>query len=117
VREEADWPDDYFTGEMVYPWMFEEYARLRPLATAAELLAEVDDWPALYDVDVLRRNAVPVAAAVYEEDMYVERAFSLETAETIGARVWLTSEYEHDALRVHGQVVVDRLLRMLRGEI
>src|SRR5262245_45540558 len=38
-----------FTGEMMYPWMFEEIAALRPFAQAAELLAAADDWPALYD--------------------------------------------------------------------
>jgi pimeloyl-ACP methyl ester carboxylesterase len=45
-----------FTGEMVYPWMFEEYAQLQPLREAAELLAERADWPPLYDPAVLRRN-------------------------------------------------------------
>ena len=39
-----------------------------------------DDWPRLYDLDVLRANTVPVAAAVYYDDMYVESAFSQETA-------------------------------------
>jgi len=28
-----------FTGEMVYPWMFDDYAALRPLKEAAEILA------------------------------------------------------------------------------
>ena len=28
-----------FTGDMVYPWMFEEYVHLRPLREAAEILA------------------------------------------------------------------------------
>ena len=107
----------YFTGEMVYPWMFDEYRGLRPLKRAAELLAEYEDWPPLYDVDRLRRNEVPVVAAVYENDMYVERAFSLETAETIGARVWVTSEYEHDGLRTWGDKVLGRLIAMRRGEV
>ena len=61
-----------FTGEMVYPWMLEDYEVLRPLAVCAEILAEKADWPRLYDLDVLRANTVPVAAAVYLDDMYVE---------------------------------------------
>jgi pimeloyl-ACP methyl ester carboxylesterase len=105
-----------FTGEMIYRWMFDEYRLLRPLKEAADLLAEKDDWPPLYDLDRLRRNRVPVVAAVYADDMYVERDFSLETAETIGARVWLTNEYEHDALRADGQRLLDRLFAMARGE-
>ena len=46
---------------------------------------------------------MPVAAAIYAEDMYVERAFSEETAARIrGLRPWLTNEYEHNALRADG---------------
>ena len=68
---------------MVYPWVFEDYGVLRPLREAADLLAEMDGWPALYDAERLRANEVPVAAAVYANDMYVERAYSEETAKTI----------------------------------
>ncbi len=72
-----------FTGEMVYPWMFNEYVELRPLKAAAEILAGMADWPALHDIETLRRNSVPCAAAIYYDDMYVERAFSEETAAAI----------------------------------
>ncbi len=107
----------HFTGEMIYRWMFDEYRYLRPLKDAAELLAEYDGWGALYDVDVLQANTVPVAAAVYHDDMYVERVFSEETAQTIrGCRIWVTSEYEHNALRSDGARLLDRLLGMLHGK-
>jgi pimeloyl-ACP methyl ester carboxylesterase len=52
-----------FTAEHVFPWMWEDYAGLRPHRAAAEILAE-HPWPALYDADQLRRNEVPVAATV-----------------------------------------------------
>jgi pimeloyl-ACP methyl ester carboxylesterase len=107
----------FFTGEMVYPWQFDEYRELQPLKEAAELLAEFEDWPPLYDVERLRANEVPVAAAVYENDMYVEREFSLETAGTIGAKAWVTSQYEHDGLRSWGDEVLGRLFAMRRGEV
>ena len=45
-----------FTGEMVYPWMFEEYEQLRPLREAANILAEYDAWPRLYDLATLQAN-------------------------------------------------------------
>jgi len=45
---------------MIFPWMFDDVASLRPLKEAAELLAAKDDWPALYDEDVLRNNIVRV---------------------------------------------------------
>lgn len=67
------------TGEMVFPETIAESAVLGPLSEVAEGLAKVI-WGRLYDVDVLRRNEVPVYAAVYIEDMYVDYEFSKETA-------------------------------------
>ena len=108
----------FFTGEMIYPWMFDEYRSLRPLKEAAEILAHDEEWPRLYDATVLRTNTVPCVAAIYYDDMYVERAFSEETAQTIGgARVWITNEYEHNALRADGEVLLNRLLGMLHGQL
>ena len=107
-----------FTGEMVYPWLFDEYAALRPLKEAAHLLAQFDGWPRLYDKEVLRQNSVPVAAAMYYNDMYVDRLLSEETASFIkGIRVWATSEYEHNGLRADGEKILGRLIDLVRGEI
>jgi pimeloyl-ACP methyl ester carboxylesterase len=105
-----------FTGEMIYPWMFENDPVLTPLAEAAEILARRDSWPPLYDAGRLRANGVPAAAAVYADDMYVPLEFSVPTARTIrGLRPWITNEYEHDGLRVHNGQVLDRLIAMVRG--
>ena len=105
-----------FVGEMIYPWFFEEDPALVPLRGTAELLARHEGWPRLYDPDRLARNAVPCAAAIYHDDMYVDRAMSLETAEAIGGlRSWVTNEYEHDGIRAGG-AVLDRLIAMARGE-
>jgi hypothetical protein len=88
------------------------------MRAAAEILAAAEDWPALYDLDQLRRNSVPVAAAVYDQDMYVERAFSEQAAATIaGCRMWVTNEYEHNGLRADGERVLGRLIDMVRGEV
>ncbi|MET8145952.1 alpha/beta fold hydrolase [Sphaerisporangium sp. NPDC005288] len=100
-----------FTGETIYPWMFDTDPILRPLRETAHLLAERPSWPALYDVARLEANTVPVSAAVYYNDMYVARELSLDTARTIkGLRPWITNEYEHDGLRAGGRTVLDRLL-------
>jgi pimeloyl-ACP methyl ester carboxylesterase len=105
-----------FTGEMTYPWMFENDPVLAPLAEAGEILAQRDSWPRLYDAERLRANEVPAAAAVYFDDMYVPVEFSVPTARTIrGLRPWITNEYEHDGLRVSGGKVLDRLIAMVRG--
>jgi pimeloyl-ACP methyl ester carboxylesterase len=107
-----------FTGEMIYPWMVEDDPVLAPLREAAELLAEKNDWPPLYDPGRLAACAVPTAAAVYYGDMYVPRELSMETAAAIrGLRAWVTSEWEHDGLRVSNGAVLDRLIAMNRGEL
>ncbi len=105
------------TGEMIYPWMFEEYASLRPLREEAELLAAFDGWPRLYDAARLAKNAVPCAAALYLEDMYVPRAFSEETAAAIrGLRLWSTNEFDHNGIRAEGERLLARLLDLVRGK-
>ena len=107
-----------FTGEMVYPWMFENDPVLAPLAQTAEALARREGWPPLYDAARLRASAVPAAAAVYFNDMYVPAELSLRTASAIGGLApWVTSEYEHDGLRVSHGAVLDRLIGMARGEM
>jgi hypothetical protein len=106
-----------FTGEMIYPWMFDEYKYLQPLKEAAEIIAAFEGWSRLYDLDQLQNNTVPCVAAVYYDDMYVERGFSEETARLIkGTRIWVTNEYVHSGLRLSGERILDRLLSMLRGE-
>jgi pimeloyl-ACP methyl ester carboxylesterase len=106
-----------FTGEMIYPGVFDHDPVLSPLAEAGERLARKADWPALYDPATLARTSVPVSAAVYFDDMYVPRELSLPTAQAIsGLRPWVTSEYEHDGLRVSNGAVLDRLISLARGE-
>ena len=110
-------PELLFTGEMIYPWMFEAHSELRPLREAAELLAQRDDWPALYDDRALADCSVPAAAVVYHDDMYVDRVGSLETAAAVrGLRAWVTNEYEHDGAAL-GERVFARLIDMVRGEV
>ena len=105
-----------FTGEVVRRWMFDEYARLRPLAAAADLLAERTDWPHLYDRSTLAVNRVPCAAAIYWDDLYVVRQASEATARAIaGLRPWVTSRYDHNGLRADGAAILDRLIRLTRG--
>ncbi|MFI2433379.1 alpha/beta fold hydrolase [Streptomyces sp. NPDC018693] len=106
-----------FTGETIHPWMFDCDPALRPLRDTADLLAAHTPWTPLYDPARLAANEVPVAAAIYHDDMYVDTAHSLRTAETIrGLRTWVTNEYEHDGVRTSGPRVLDRLLALTRDE-
>nr|WP_245885447.1 alpha/beta fold hydrolase [Kineococcus rhizosphaerae] len=110
-----DAPTFRFTGEHVYPWQFDEDPALVPLREAAHLLAADASLPPLYDADVLARTTVPVAAAVYVDDMFVPYAFSQATARAIrGARTFVTNEYQHDGLRMDGRRLLDVLFALAR---
>lgn len=104
------------TGEMVYPWYFDQDPALRPLREVAELLATKSDWKPLYDVDRLAVNTVPVAAAVYSDDIYVDRNLSLNTASAVrGLQVWETPDFHHDGIADDGEGIFSRLLGMARA--
>lgn len=74
----------YFTGEMIFPFMFDDYPELNRMKEVAESLAKYDRWDALYDEETLKHNTVPVYAASYIEDMYVEYDLARETARKVG---------------------------------
>ena len=91
---------------------------LRPFRGAAELLAAYDDWSPLYDLDRLAANQVPVLAAVYFDDMYVDADLQLDTAARVGnVRAWVTNEFEHDGLRADAGRVLGRLMDMRTGRV
>ncbi|MER5979956.1 alpha/beta fold hydrolase [Streptomyces sp. NPDC001857] len=106
------------TGETVHPWLFDVDPVLRPLRETAGLLAARTDWTPLYDPARLAANEVPVAAAIYHDDLYVDTAHSLRTARAVrGLRTWVTDEFEHDGVRAGGPRVLDRLLALTRDEV
>jgi pimeloyl-ACP methyl ester carboxylesterase len=103
-----------FTGEMMYPWMFAEIRGLRPFQGAVEVLATRPRWSELYDLERLAANDVPVAAAVYYDDMYVDSGLQLDTASRVGnLQAWVTNEYEHDGLGA--ERVFARLTELVRS--
>ena len=112
----ADKKDElFFTGEMLYPWMLDTYQSLQPLKGAAQILAEKSNWPMLYSEKNLKKNKVPVAAAVYTHDMYVDREYSMQIADVINnINVWETKSLEHNALRSNGKKVLDSLFARIK---
>ena len=109
-------PELLLTGEMVYPWYFEQDTALRPLKDVAELLAAKADWKPLYDPAQLAANTVPAAAAVYHDDIYVEHGLSLETAAAVrGLQAWESGDFHHDGIADDGEAIFGRLLGMVRS--
>lgn len=106
--------DVLLTGEMIYPWQFEQDPALTPLREVAEHLAQRTDWGPLYSEDVLSRNAVPAAAVVYFDDMFVPFEGSMKTASLVnGLRPIVTNDYQHDGIRRDGAALLGRLLAKL----
>lgn len=103
-----------FTGEMMFPWMFEDIRSLRPFKSGVEALAARESYSELYDPARLATNEVPIAAVVYHDDLYVDAGLSLETAQEVGNLAhWVTNEFEHDGIRQSGSVF-KRLVEMVR---
>jgi hypothetical protein len=119
-------PAPFFVGEMVGPWVGDDFASLKPLRRVAELLAQKTDWPQLYDPKALAACKVPsIAALVSLDDVFVEQTFSLDTAAllgrdsslgSLGARVWVTNELQHSGLRDEPAKVFGTLLAMANNE-
>lgn len=103
----------YLTGEHFMRRVFDEDPGLVPLKGVAEILASTTEAAPVYLPDVLAQNTVPVAAAVYYDDMFVPRELSVETGELIGARHYITNEYQHDGSAYSGGKVVSHLLDLL----
>ncbi|MEO7373116.1 MAG: alpha/beta fold hydrolase [Terrimesophilobacter sp.] len=104
-----------FTGEMVFPWQFEQDPALIPLREAAMELANRRGLSELYDPEALGVNEVPVAAAVYYDDMFVPRETSLHTASLVrGIQLIITNDYQHDGIRRDGEQLLDKLIQKVR---
>ncbi|KAF1843716.1 alpha/beta-hydrolase [Cucurbitaria berberidis CBS 394.84] len=103
----------FFTGEMIYPFMFECYPELIKMKAVGHLLAEEKNWPRLYDEEQLRKNEVPTYAAVYLDDMYVDYHLSMETASTIkGCKPFVTNMMYHNAIRAKTDDVLKELFTL-----
>lgn len=93
--------------------MFESYTELKQVREAADIIAKVDDWPALYDEAQLARNEVPVYAATYFDDMFVHFDLATNTAARInGIKQFITNTMYHDALRSKSGEVMQQLFNL-----
>lgn len=112
-----DLPDQatYFTGEMIFPFMFDDgiYSELPALRDVANQLATDSSWPSLYDRKQLSENTVPVYAAIYMDDMYVDFEYSLETARAIrGCKTFVTNRLYHNALGSKTEQIFEELWKL-----
>ena len=93
--------------------MFEDFAELRKLREAAELIAENDDWPELYDEEQLQNNEVPVYAVTYIDDMYVDYDLAQTTASKIKkCKHFITNVMYHNGLGSKSDEVMKQLFAL-----
>ncbi|KAI1637386.1 Alpha/Beta hydrolase protein [Biscogniauxia mediterranea] len=102
----------YFSGEMIYPFLFDVCPELAQMKETAQILAEFDQWEPLYSIEQLAKNEVPVYAACYD-DMYVDPDLARVTASRIrGIKVFETNVLFHNALRSKPEDVFRELLNL-----
>ncbi|CAK7214914.1 hypothetical protein SBRCBS47491_002312 [Sporothrix bragantina] len=103
----------FMSCEMIYPFMFDTYPELMEMKDAAAIVAEYDNWEDLYDEKQLAANRVPVYAATYIDDLYVDYGLAKETASKIGSiKVYETNGLYHNAIRARTDEVLTQLFRL-----
>ncbi|THV06178.1 alpha/beta-hydrolase [Dendrothele bispora CBS 962.96] len=117
VKALEDTEPIYFTGEMIFPENFDDYAHLRPLKGAAEILAHDDSWGPLYDPEQLSKNEVKVTTATYYNDMYVPFEASQETASKIrNTEQYITNQLVHSGIRQDPKDLMKKLFMLSKRE-
>ncbi|KAK1754945.1 proline iminopeptidase 1 [Echria macrotheca] len=103
----------FFSGEMIFPFHFETHPELKEMREAANILASFDGWDELYNEEQLRVNVVPVYAASYVDDIYVDFEFARETAKIVRKiKVYETNVLYHNALKAKTEEVLDHLFAL-----
>ncbi|PBK73997.1 alpha/beta-hydrolase [Armillaria solidipes] len=117
VKSLADSVPIYFTGEMIFPSMFDDYANLRPLKGAAEIIAQYDGWGQLFDLQQLSKNEVKVSSVSYFDDMYVDFNLAQDTAAKIkNTEQYVTNQLVHSGLRADPKDVMKHLFQLSKRE-
>ncbi|KAI5960927.1 hypothetical protein KGF57_001859 [Candida theae] len=113
----------YFTGEMVFKSMYEDYAQLRQFKTLAYALHEKDSWSTLYDVNKLQKitwKDVPIVATTYYADQYVDfeltRNVKQQYLPSCNLRQYITNDLFHNGLRIDPEKVLGSMFKLLDND-
>ena len=98
---------------MVFPFLFGIFPELKELAEVSEILAQYSDWPTLYDEWQLAKNEVPLYAATFVDDMYVDYGLAQQTAKLVkNCKQFITNTMYHDAIRSRTDTVLKELFKL-----
>lgn len=121
VYSESSTEPVYFTGEMVYKSMFDDYSQLRPLKALAHALHANKSWSELYNAETLGAitwDKVPIVAATYYNDQYVDYALTMKVKQEVfkgngNLKQYVTSEFFHNGVRADAGKVIGSLLKLI----
>ncbi|TVY78159.1 Proline iminopeptidase [Lachnellula suecica] len=103
----------YFSGEMVFPFLFDIFPELEKLAEVADIIANYSGWPELYDEWQLARNEVPLYATTFIDDMYVDYGLAQDTVKLVkNCKQFVTNSMYHDAIRSKTDKVLKELFAL-----
>ncbi|KAL3945135.1 MAG: hypothetical protein SGBAC_000803 [Bacillariaceae sp.] len=124
---DSDAKPTLFFGEMVFPWMSEDYAECGDVGCQhlANALATKSDWPNLYNGEHMRQvlgdGRSRAAAASYLDDMYVDWECCKKVLSRGGplekCKAYVTNEYQHSGLRDDGAKIFAKLHGMAMGSV
>jgi hypothetical protein len=107
----------FFSGEMIFPFMFDIFPELEKLAPVADIIAKYPNWPELYDEWQLARNEVPLYSVTYIDDMFVDYGLAQETAKLVkNCKQFITNAMYHDALKCKTEDVLNGLFGLRDDE-
>jgi len=103
----------YFSGEMIFPFLFDIFPELEKLAQVADIISSFSGWSDLYDEWQLARNEVPLYAASFVDDMYVDFRLAQDTVKLVkNCKQFITNSMYHDAIRSKTDQVLKELLEL-----
>lgn len=103
----------FFAGEMIYPFLFKTSPELRDLFLVAEKVALFEGWPQLYNLSQLNQNTVPLYAATYIDDMYVDFELAQKTIKNVkNHKQFITNNMYHNALGCKTSDVLQELFSL-----
>lgn len=113
----------YFTGEMVFKSMYEDYAQLRQFKPLAYALHENDSWSILYDTEKLQKitwNDVPIVATTYYADQYVDFELTRDVKQrylpSCNLRQYITNDLFHNGLRIDPERVLGSMFKLIDND-
>jgi hypothetical protein len=108
----------FFSGEMIFPFHFDIFPELEKLAPVADILAKYSGWGDLYDEWQLLRNEIPLYAATFVDDMYVDFELAQETVKLVkNCKQYITNGMYHDAIRSKTKDVMKELFALREDSI